>query len=65
MTVYVVGKLLLAAGAWEFIGVCFEEAKALSVCEGHPDYFIGPAEMDAVAPDQTVPWPGAYIPGSG
>lgn len=62
MDLWVCGKLLDSPDAWEFQGVFSTEEKAIAARADRPDFFIGPAAMDEVAPDEPTPWPGGYIP---
>ena len=60
---WVVGKMVDdTQNSWEFGGVFTTKQKAIAAC--HTDqYFIAPAELDVVWPDERIdPWPGAYYP---
>lgn len=46
--VFIVGKNKPGKDCWEFQGVFSTEENAIKACEGHQDYFIGPAVMDEV-----------------
>jgi hypothetical protein len=60
---WIVGQLLPdeSDNAWSFQGVFSSEAKANEACLG-PEYFIGPANLDAPILDESMPWPEAYRP---
>lgn len=64
MKVWIVGKYLDLPLAWEFIGVCDEEEKAVKACLQSKDfsYFVGPIALNKILPDDTVVWEGAYYP---
>lgn len=66
MIVFVVGKHIAefnGARAWEIQGVFDAEQKALDVCEGHTEYFVGPMNINEELPYETTPeWVGAYYP---
>lgn len=47
--------------SWEFIGVFNSEILARDACR-NKYYFIAPVELNFIAPDETVEWPGAYYP---
>lgn len=51
-------------GAWLFQGVFSTEGAALAACRGQ-QYFIGPAVMDEVLPDEVTDWAGSYYPWAG
>ncbi len=48
--------------AWEFQGVFSTRERAEAVCEGHPNWFIGPVRIDEELPVETVKWPRCYYP---
>ncbi len=61
-TVWVVGKVLgNDSSHWELMGVMAMEAEAIAACRT-TKYYIGPAVLGELLPDQRVPWPGAYYP---
>lgn len=59
---YIVGKLLARSSDWEIAGVFSTEERARTCCVGHPNYFIGPIEIDVQSPEGTHAWPGLYYP---
>lgn len=63
MILWIVGKTVenTDRGAiWEFQGVYASLEKAREACK--PGYFIGPATLDQIVPDQTEEWPGSFDP---
>jgi len=46
---------------WEIIGVFSSEQNAVTACMGVTD-FVGPLNMNEVAPRESVDWVGAYYP---
>lgn len=52
---------LLGGDAWSFIGAFSTEELAVAAADGPAD-FVAPVELDAIAPRETTPWPGAYSP---
>jgi hypothetical protein len=65
-TVWICGQVTDAAvgsgiAAWEFQGAYSTEQLARAACRD-ATYFIGPATIDDVGPDDVVDWIGAYYP---
>lgn len=60
MIVWIAGTAL-GGDAWSFIGAFSTEELAGAACIDAAD-FVGPVELDAVAPREPTPWPGAYRP---
>ena len=64
MELFIVGKHIAETdkgGVWEFQGVFDSEDKAVKACiKEH--YFVGPAKLNDIWPDESVKWPGAYYP---
>lgn len=46
---------------WEFVGVFSHESLAACACKDER-YFVAPALLDRVTPEETTTWPGAYFP---
>jgi len=46
---------------WEWIGIFDSEQKAIDSCRDE-SYFIGPATLNEVLPNETVDWPRCYYP---
>ena len=62
MIVWIAIQLRGKENAWEFQGVFSSENKAKEACK-NDKYFIGPAEMDKLYPNESIDgWPGAYYP---
>lgn len=61
MTIWIAGSLLDNDGEWTIIGAFSTEALAIAACVDAAD-FVGPVELDAIAPTEPTPWPGAYRP---
>lgn len=62
---YVIGKSVASykkGVVWEMMGVFTDEQKAVALCEGHADWFIGPIEQDSLLPIEATEWPGSYFP---
>lgn len=63
MKLWIAGKNMLHDDpfCWEFVGVFDTEAAAVAAC---PDdqYFVGPALLNERTPEESHPWPGAYVP---
>jgi hypothetical protein len=65
LTLWVCGKYCGApAGGgivWELIGLFSSEAAAVAACRTDY-YFVGPAVLNEVLPDEPISWPGCYYP---
>jgi len=61
LTVWVVGKSLGLESTWEFQGVFLSAAAAEAVCRDN-NYFIAPAVIGAVLPDEKIVWEGLRWP---
>ena len=59
--VWVVGKVTDDCPSWEFEGVFSSRVKAIQACTT-ANHFVGPADLDAVIPAESVEWPGAFYP---
>lgn len=46
---------------WEFQGVYDDKQKAIAACEDET-WFIGPAQVNAPIPKESIEWPGAFYP---
>jgi hypothetical protein len=62
MELWIVGKRIPGM-SWEFCGVFDDEKKAVSACLDKR-YFVGPATLNALIPDESTIWRGAYYPHS-
>ena len=66
MSVWIIGKRVADVHegvVWEFQGVCESEAEAVAACEGYPNWFVAPAQIGEILPDETAGgWPGLYFP---
>jgi hypothetical protein len=66
-TLWVVGKNCgesdedQGAVAWDLIGVFDDRELAIAACK--PGYFVGPAVLNEVLPDEARSWPGCFYPG--
>ena len=47
--------------AWDFQGLFESEELAIEACTSE-DYFIAPAILNRILPDETIVWQGAYYP---
>ena len=62
-TLWVVGKRNQSVNNdWELQGIFDTEEKAIKVCKGKYNYFIGPVCLNMPIDDSKLPWPGAYYP---
>ena len=66
MKLWIVGKVLNPSEGgdrWEFGGVFNTEKKAVAACKAE-NYFVGPAALNYVVPEDTkgTPWPQGYYP---
>lgn len=62
--VFVVGEYIEETpkgNLWIIVGVFDSENDAKKVCEGKPNYFVGPIEKNK-AFHENVDWTGAYYP---
>lgn len=63
MQLWIVGKVLHPSGReFEFEGVFDTEEAALERASISPFHWIGPVELNAQLPKESVEWPGAYYP---
>jgi len=63
MKLWIVGRFLSddSEGIWEFCGVFDDEELAKAACRD-ASYFVGPAELNKILPEETIEWPGQYYP---
>lgn len=47
---------------WDLIGVFDDGDVAVSACQGHPDYFVGPVLLNVCLGDDPIPWPESSYP---
>jgi len=63
--VWLVGKgtavTKIEDGGIEIVGIFSSEEKAINACRDEM-YWIGPLQMDEVAPEKSTAWTGAYYP---
>lgn len=62
---WIVGRTIASVGddvAWDFQGLFTTEAGAVAACEGHPNYWIAPAVMGELLPEESRDWRGLYYP---
>lgn len=62
-TVWVVGRSPGGLSPWEVQGIYTDEQRAIEACT-EMNFFVGPVELDAAFPVETVTWPGCYYPQS-
>lgn len=60
-TVWVVGRSMGGLLPWEIQGIYTDEQRAIGACI-EMNFFVGPMELDAALPVETVVWPGCYYP---
>jgi len=63
MFLYLVGKYVKGSNpdiVWDVVGVFDSEEKALSICEGNIDYFIGSIELNKAYINSS--WDDFYYP---
>jgi hypothetical protein len=61
MKLLIVGKSIDDQKGWEFQGVFDSATLAIESCRTE-HYFIGPAELNEVLPDESSGWAGAWYP---
>jgi len=65
MRAFIVGKYIdenEKGAVWDFIGIFASEERAILVCKGERNYFVGPVMMGEQLENARIPWPGAYYP---
>ncbi len=50
-----------SAEPWEVVGIFTDKTRALSACKDWR-YFVGPATLDVLNPEEATEWPGMYFP---
>ena len=65
MNVWVCGQYLsgeeIGKVVWDFQGIFSTKEVAIKACR-NKNYFIAPAELDEVLPDENEVWPGVEYP---
>lgn len=64
MEFWIVGKYVQqqkSGAVWEFQGLFSSRALAIKNCI-NSQYFIAPAELDKLLPDESIEWPGVEYP---
>jgi len=61
MSLFIVGMWRDLDSPWEFCGVFDSQEAAEAACIDER-FFVGPAALNALVPEERTDWPGCYFP---
>lgn len=59
--IWIIGRISGRYPCWQFQGAVESECEAILACIDE-SYFIGPAKIGVVLPQETAEWVGSYYP---